>query len=83
MSDDTKFYIDGAWLDATGQPVGDALAGAHLKGTPMNALAKLLGRTGLLRHDLDYQLLRAAMVIIFAWSDTISGSSPRSQRLLP
>ena len=31
----------------------------------MNALAKLLGRTGLLRHDLDYHLLRAAMVIIF------------------
>jgi uncharacterized membrane protein YkgB len=33
----------------------------------MNALAKLIGRTGLLRPDLDYQLLRAAMVIIFAW----------------
>ena len=59
MRDDTKFYIDGAWLDAA--------AGAHLKRTPMNALAKLLGRTGLLRHDLDYHLLRAAMVIIFAW----------------
>jgi hypothetical protein len=57
MRDDTKFY----------QAVGGALAGAHLKGTPMNALAKLLGRTGLLRHDLDYHLLRAAMVIIFAW----------------
>jgi len=35
--------------------------------TPMNALAKLLGRTGLLHHDLDYHLLRGAMVIIFAW----------------
>lgn len=33
----------------------------------MNALAKLLGRTGLLRQDVDYHLLRTAMVIIFAW----------------
>src|ERR1700744_4537557 len=33
----------------------------------MNTLAKLIGRTGLLRPDLDYHLLRAAMVIIFAW----------------
>jgi uncharacterized membrane protein YkgB len=33
----------------------------------MNALAQLLGRSGLLAPDLDYNLLRAAMVIIFAW----------------
>ena len=33
----------------------------------MNALARLLGRSGLLRRDLDYRLLRGAMVIIFAW----------------
>jgi uncharacterized membrane protein YkgB len=33
----------------------------------MNALARLFGRTGLIRHDLDYHLLRTAMVIIFAW----------------
>jgi uncharacterized membrane protein YkgB len=33
----------------------------------MNAIAKLLDRTGLLRPDLDYHLLRIAMVIIFAW----------------
>jgi len=33
----------------------------------MNYLAKILGRSGLLKRDLDYQLLRAAMVIIFAW----------------
>ena len=33
----------------------------------MNALARLLDRSGLLRPDLDYQLLRTAMVIIFAW----------------
>ena len=33
----------------------------------MNAIAQLLGRSGLLKRDLDYNLLRAAMVIIFAW----------------
>jgi len=33
----------------------------------MNAIAQLLGRSGLLKRDLDYHLLRAAMVIIFAW----------------
>jgi uncharacterized membrane protein YkgB len=33
----------------------------------LNALANLLGRTGLLRRDLDYHVLRAAMVVIFAW----------------
>ncbi len=33
----------------------------------MNSLLSLIGRTGLLNDDLDYHLLRAAMVIIFAW----------------
>lgn len=33
----------------------------------MNAFARLLGRFGLLHRDLDYNLLRTAMVIIFAW----------------
>lgn len=33
----------------------------------MNAFARLLDRFGLLHRDLDYNLLRAAMVIIFAW----------------
>jgi uncharacterized membrane protein YkgB len=33
----------------------------------MNYLANMLGRSGLLKRDLDYHLLRAAMVIIFAW----------------
>jgi uncharacterized membrane protein YkgB len=33
----------------------------------MNYLVNILGRSGLLKHDLDYHLLRAAMVIIFAW----------------
>lgn len=33
----------------------------------MNYLANILGRSGLLKPDLDYHLLRAAMVVIFAW----------------
>ena len=33
----------------------------------MNYLANMLARSGLLKRDLDYHLLRAAMVIIFAW----------------
>jgi len=33
----------------------------------MNVIAQLLGRSGLLKGDLEYHLLRAAMVIIFAW----------------
>lgn len=33
----------------------------------MAALLQLLARCGLLKKDLDYHLLRASMVIIFAW----------------
>lgn len=33
----------------------------------MNALLQLLAKSGLLKKDLDYHLLRAAMVVIFAW----------------
>ena len=33
----------------------------------MNFIVDVLGRSGLLRRDLDYHLLRASMVIIFAW----------------
>lgn len=33
----------------------------------MNFIVNVLSRTGLLTRDLDYHLLRAAMVIIFAW----------------
>ncbi len=33
----------------------------------MKFIADTLGRSGLLKRDLDYHLLRAAMVIIFAW----------------
>jgi uncharacterized membrane protein YkgB len=33
----------------------------------MNDLVDLLGRSGLLKRDLDYHLLRAVMVVIFVW----------------
>jgi len=33
----------------------------------MNYIVDLLSRSGLLERDLEYHLLRAAMVIIFAW----------------
>lgn len=33
----------------------------------MNYAINLLGRSGLLKQDLDYHLLRASMVLIFLW----------------
>jgi uncharacterized membrane protein YkgB len=33
----------------------------------VNQLVNILSRSGLLKRDLDYHLLRAAMVVIFAW----------------
>jgi uncharacterized membrane protein YkgB len=33
----------------------------------MNFIIDTLGRSGLLKRDLDYHLLRASMVVIFAW----------------
>jgi len=33
----------------------------------MNYFVDILGRSGLLKRDFDYHLLRASMVVIFAW----------------
>lgn len=33
----------------------------------MNYIVNMLGRSGFLKRDLDYHLLRAPMMIIFAW----------------
>jgi uncharacterized membrane protein YkgB len=33
----------------------------------MNYIASLIGRTGIMKRDFDYKLIRAAMVIIFLW----------------
>jgi hypothetical protein len=41
-------------------------------------LATALAKLGLLRHDADYHVLRAAMVLIFFSSGTRNGSLMRS-----
>ena len=49
----------------------------------MNTIIDILGRSILLRWDLDYNLLRTVMVIIFACLDTINGMYRRSERFFP
>lgn len=49
----------------------------------MNALIKLLARSGLLREDLEYHLLRAAMVIVFLFFGYQKWWPYEAQRLIP
>ena len=49
----------------------------------MNFIVDILGRFGLLRRDLDYHLLRAAMVIIFAWFGWDKWHLEEIQQLVP
>jgi uncharacterized membrane protein YkgB len=49
----------------------------------MNALVKLITRSGLLRDDLDYHLLRAAMVIIFLFFGYQKWWAYEAERLIP
>jgi uncharacterized membrane protein YkgB len=49
----------------------------------MNYLADILGRSGLLKRDLDYHLLRASMVIIFAWFGYDKWFEAEVKELLP
>jgi len=49
----------------------------------MNAIAQTLGRSGLLKRDLDYHILRAAMVVIFAWFGYDKWFDAEIQGLLP
>lgn len=49
----------------------------------MNFIVDLLGRSGLLKRDLDYHLLRAAMVVIFAWFGYDKWFEVEIQGLLP
>jgi len=49
----------------------------------MNALIKLFARSGLLRDDLDYHLLRAAMVIIFLFFGYAKWWAYEAERLIP
>jgi hypothetical protein len=43
----------------------NGLTAAHPTFRPLDLLAKVLAKVGLLRHDADYHLLRGAIVIIF------------------
>ncbi len=49
----------------------------------MNFIVDTLGRFGLLRRDLDYHLLRTAMVIIFAWFGWNKWHLEEIQQLVP
>ena len=49
----------------------------------MNFIVDALGRSGLLRRDLDYHLLRASMVIIFAWFGYDKWFEAEIKELLP
>ncbi|MEX1829980.1 YkgB family protein [Luteibacter sp. CQ10] len=49
----------------------------------MNAIANALARSRFLRNDIDYHLLRAAMVIIFAWFGYDKWFTAEIEGLLP
>ncbi len=49
----------------------------------MNLIVDTLSRFGLLRRDLDYHLLRAAMVVIFAWFGWDKWHVDEIQQLVP
>ena len=49
----------------------------------MNALIKLLAKSGLLRQDLDYHLIRASMVLIFAMFGYQKWFQYEAQTLIP
>ena len=49
----------------------------------MRTLVKLLMKSHVLDDDLDYHLMRASMVILFAFSDTRNGSSTRPGHWFP
>src|ERR1700733_5026318 len=49
----------------------------------MNYIADRLSRSGLLKTDLDYHLIRAAMVIIFAWFGWDKWHEAEIRALLP
>ncbi|WP_428483528.1 YkgB family protein [Rhodopila sp.] len=49
----------------------------------MNFIVDILSRFGLLRRDLDYHLLRVAMVIIFAWFGWDKWHVEEIQQLVP
>ena len=49
----------------------------------MNSLINILYRSGLLRHDLDYHLIRASMVIVFLFFGYQKWFEYEAQVLIP
>jgi uncharacterized membrane protein YkgB len=49
----------------------------------MNSLIKVFARSGLLREDLDYHVLRAAMVIVFLFFGYQKWFAYEAERLIP
>jgi uncharacterized membrane protein YkgB len=49
----------------------------------MNSLINILYRFGLLRHDLDYHLIRASMVIVFLFFGYQKWFEYEAQVLIP
>ncbi len=49
----------------------------------MNRLTSLLSRIGVLKNDLDYHLIRASMVIIFAFFGYQKWFEYEAQALIP
>jgi uncharacterized membrane protein YkgB len=49
----------------------------------MNSLIKVFARSGLLRGDLDYHVLRAAMVIVFLFFGYQKWFADKAERLIP
>src|SRR5262245_31622771 len=49
----------------------------------MNSLVNLLSRSGLLKQDLDYHLLRASMVLVFAMFGYQKWFEYEAQLLIP
>ncbi len=64
-------------------PVDDRTTAYPALRRPIELLATALAKLGLLRHDADYHLLRAAMVIIFLFFGYQKWFAYEAQRLIP
>jgi uncharacterized membrane protein YkgB len=64
-------------------PVTDGIPAYPAIRSPIGLLAKVLTQVGLLRHDADYHLLRAVMVIIFFFFGYQKWFAYEAERLVP
>lgn len=76
--------INAPFLDtATGQTAGVYAQIRKMAGSVPNVIVDTLGKSDLLRRDLDYHLLRGAMVIIFAFFGYQKWFEYEAQTLIP